>query len=520
MPAVTTPLWTPPLYSTGLVTSEADTQGEYVSEFAEMFCRHVTNSNAAAYGDPVSLRDWQRWLINQLFELNPDGSRRYRRALVGVGKKNGKTILSSILALYALVADQPGARVFSAAYSKDQARLAFDDAKRMVAASPQLSDSLKIYRDAIEYVPNGSVYRVISADANAQDGINPTFVVFDEVHRQPNEDLWAVMTNGIGTRPNALVLGLTTAGYDKSSLCYRLYEYGKKVATGEESDRSFGFFWWEAHDSSADFKSEEGWYQANPALGDYLSIEDMASLAKFEPENTFRRLRLNQWTQTHSAWLKFGAWDECLNDNRHLEQGEEVVLGFDGSWANDCTALVACATKDYHIEVLAAWEKQPSDDDEWRVDTADVEDAIRSACDQFKVKEIACDPSFWKATLQKLSRERLPMVEYPNSVPRMIQATKAFEDAVYEKRLSHNGDPRLARHISNCIVKQDRRTDSYYISKEQRGGPRKIDLAVASLMAFDRCQTRKQTKKSRSAFMVFDAETNDFEGYDHEVNVF
>lgn len=466
------------------------TDGYAVREFIENFCRNTKSSFGSVAGELIRLREWQGNLIDDLFEIRGDGSRRFRRGMIGLPKKSGKSLLGSTLAIYALVGDgEQGGEVYSCAAAKDQARIVFGVAKAMVEADPQLSKFLKVYRDVIEFPQMGSVYRVLSADADLQDGLNPSFCIFDEVHRQPNDELWNVMSNAISTRPKAIVIGITTAGWDRESICYKLYDYGKRVASGEIDDPTFFFRWWEPADDKANYLDPVVWAEANPGYGDFQSSEDFEAASKSTPENAFRRYRLNQWTQTHSAWLKAGAWDTCLRPDRHLEPKEPVVLGFDGSWANDSTALVACSIKDYHIEVIDSWEKQPSDDDDWRVDVNDVEEAIRKACKVYNVDAVVCDPSYWKATLQKLASEGLPMVELPNSVPRMVEATKVFEDHVYEGKVSHNGDPRLARHIANCVIKTDRRTDGHYVTKEYRSSSRKIDLAIAALIAFYRVTT-------------------------------
>lgn len=480
-----------------------DTDGPHVRNFIESFCRNTKTSFGSTAGELISLRRWQSILIDDLFELRPDGSRRFRRGLIGLPKKNGKSLLGSTLAIYALVGEaEHGAEVYSCAAAKDQARIVFDVAKHMVEADPQLSKHLKVYRNVIEFPNTGSVYRVLSADADLQDGLNPSFVVFDEVHRQPNGDLWTVMSNAISTRPKAMVLGITTAGWDRQSLCYSLYDHGKKVSTGELEDNAFFFRWWEPSDPDADFSDPAVWSECNPGIGDFQAADDFADAVKSTPENEFRRYRLNQWTSTYSAWLKAGAWDLCRADDVALTDGSDVVLGFDGSWANDSTALVAVGCDARHIEVVEAWER-PDGQDDWRVDVADVEEAIRQACHRYSVRAVVCDPSFWKASIQKLADEGFPMVELPNSNARMIEATKTFEDAVYEGTLTHNGDPRLARHIDNCVIKSDRRSGGHYITKEYRSSSRKIDIAIAAVMAFSFNATHnRDTKPLPELFFV------------------
>jgi phage terminase large subunit-like protein len=219
------------------------TDGPDVADFAALLLRVSKGFKA---GEPLVLTDWQRWLMDALLERNESGRRRYRRALIGLPRKNGKSLLGSALALYGLFVGERGAEVYSAAGDRQQARIVFGEAKQQVLDSPALRKVAKVYRDAIEVPAEGAVYRVLSADAKLQQGLNPSLVIFDEVHVQPNDDLWDALTLGSGARRDPLVVGITTAGFDLETLCGRLYLYGQQVARGEVDDPVFGFWWWEA----------------------------------------------------------------------------------------------------------------------------------------------------------------------------------------------------------------------------------------------------------------------------------
>jgi phage terminase large subunit-like protein len=202
------------------------------------------------------------------------------------------------------------------------------------------------------------------------------------------------------------------------------------------------------------------------------------------PEPEFRTKRCNQWVSRASTWLPYGAWARCT-DPQPIEEYAEVILGFDGSFSNDSTALVAVQVGDVpHVDVVECWEKPPGADNGWRVPIADVEEAIREACRRYSVREIVCDPFRWARTYQTLEAEGLPIVEFPQSPSRMVPATQRFYEAVLNGGLTHSGDPRLARHMDNCTLKVDAR--GARLAKDAKNSPRKIDLAVASVMAFDR----------------------------------
>jgi phage terminase large subunit-like protein len=197
---------------------------------------------------------------------------------------------------------------------------------------------------------------------------------------------------------------------------------------------------------------------------------------------------MNLWVSSATAWLPHGVW-ETRGVERKIQPGESVVLGFDGSFSGDCTALVA-ATLDGFVDVIGLWER-PADDDHWRVDIAEVEEAIRAAAKTYNVLEVAADPYRWARSLQLLLNDGIPVMEFPQSPARMVPATTLFYDAVTQERLTHSGDPRLSRHIENCAVKID--AQGPRLRKEHKNSKRKIDLAVAAVMAYARASTLADT---------------------------
>ena len=163
-----------PRWSTPKKYPESD--GVKVADFAATFM-HVSKGIRA--GQPLELVPWQKRLIENLYERRADGLLRYKRSVIGLGRKNGKSLLGSLVALYGLIEGEHGAEVYSAAGDRRQARVVFDEAKWQVQQSPALSGICKVYRDAIEVPSTHSVYRVLSSDAKLQQGLNPSTVVFD-----------------------------------------------------------------------------------------------------------------------------------------------------------------------------------------------------------------------------------------------------------------------------------------------------------------------------------------------------
>ncbi len=202
------------------------------------------------------------------------------------------------------------------------------------------------------------------------------------------------------------------------------------------------------------------------------------------PEHISRRYYLNQVVAVDAErWIPPGPWDACVEEpGRDIPDGEDVVLAFDGSFSGDSTGVVAATVgAEPHLTVVDCWE---SEGPGWRVPIEDVEDAIREACRRWHVVELVADPYRWARSLQLLDAERIPVVEYPQSRERMIPATTRFYEAVMNGKLSHSGDERLSRHVSNAVLRVSSRGGQ--LTKDSKDSPRRIDLAVCAVMAFAR----------------------------------
>ena len=466
--------------------------GELVREFLAQKAKITKDSVAGPAGEPLVLRPWQSALVDRVFSRRQDGRRKHRVYLVGMARKNGKTALAAGIALYGLTMEGEGGEVYSCAADKDQSKLVFSAARRMVEMDSELSNRCRLFRDSIEDKITGSVYRALSSEAYTKEGLSPTLVVYDELHAAPNRDLFDTMSLSMGARPEALMLCVTTAGVrsdstGQDSVAFALYQYGKRVSTGEVEDPSFGFSWWEAEESLA-VGEPEAWEQANPGLGDILDPEDLASALLRTPEPEFATKRLNRFVSSATAWLPHGSF-AATGSPRTLTKDEKIVVAFDGSFSNDSTAIVACSL-DGHVELLAIWERR-MDDPHYEVPIAEVEQRMREVCSQYNVVEIAADPYRWARTLQAWESEGLPVVIYPQNPARMVPACAAFYSAVTQGMLTHNENATLARHLDNCVIKVDRFGPR--VVKEHRGSPRKIDAGVCAIIAFDRARYHAQS---------------------------
>lgn len=487
----------PPAWLTPVPQDAIDRgDGDFLIRFADAFGTITKDSVAGRAGTKLILREWQKDLLKQVFARDEDGGLKHRISLIGMPRKSGKSALGSIIAAFGLMdVKTQGAEIYSVAADRNQARIVFEDTKRMIQ-NCELKDHVKIYRDAILVPATNNVYRVLSADAPRHEGLSPTMVLFDELHAQPNRQLFDVMSLAQGARGKAAtMIAITTAGVKtesasgKDTIAYELYQYGQKIIRGETKDPTFFMAWWEAP-AEADHRLEETWRMANPGFDDICAKSDFESAVLRTPESEFRTKRCNQWVSSQSAWLPTGAWNKLAADFE-ISPDEDYVLGFDGSYASDSTALCVCTIpKDDEkpkVRLIRTWEKNFGvDDDSWRVPMEEVKQTIIDYTQNYpKVREIACDPYRWASMMQELDEMGLPIVEYKtNLLNLMIPATQKVFDAVMEQTFEHDGDPALARHIENCVIKTDHRGQR--VTKEHSNSKKKIDNAIAFIIAYDR----------------------------------
>ena len=480
----------PPRWLTRTDPAEAAAgDGAEACEFISHYGRIVKDSVAGRTGAHLVLRPWQVQLTSEMLARRPDGRYRHRTALIGVPRKNGKSAWLQEIGKWGLLLGPDGGEVYSCAADRDQARIVFAGAKRSIEMVPELAEQVKLYRDAIEVPATGSVWRVLSAEAYTKEGLSPTLVLFDEVHAQPSRDLWDVMALAAGARVDPLMVGITTAGartdsLGNDSLCYGLYQHGRRVASGEADDPSFFFAWWEpAAGDESDHTSPDVWAEANPGYGDIVDPEDFVAAVARTPEPEFRTKRTNLWVTSNAAALPHGAWDACFDPERLLDPSERQVLFVDGSWSGDCTAIVAASVEPQpHLEVVGLWER-PDDDQHWRVPVNDVKAVILDAARERNVRGVCFDPFRWQQTMADLEDEGVLVIEWPtNATARIVPAWKSFYDAVLDRQLTHGGDPAMARHIENMRLKIDAKGARPV--KEHRASGRHIDLGICAVGAF------------------------------------
>jgi len=497
--------WPPAFLTPVAPESLARSDGYRAIAFAEAFGSIGKDGIAGRAGQALRLRDWQQELLRHLYARDSEGGFVARTALIGMPRKNGKSALSSAaIALYSLIAEGvQGAEVIVAAAEKEQARIVFGEAKRMVEQS-ELSREVQVYRDSIFVPASQSVLRVVSAEAYSKEGYNPSRVILDELHAHRDRALYDVFSLAMGNRGGlAQMVAVTTAGLKSDvtggeSIAYQLYQYGKKVASGEVVDPSFFMAWWEAPERLK-HDDPEAWRLANPGFDDLVAEKDFASAVLTTPESEFRTKRLNQWVNVKQAWLPAGAWTNLQEDDVRLEPGDEYVLGFDGSFKNDSTCVIAIIKPRYEDDVyrvfrVASWEKDfQVHDDSWVVDKqAVVRTVIDFVRDNPGCVELVADTSYWQDEAYQWVDAGLPVVEFPQTLNRLVPATSKLYEGIMSGKIRHDGDGAIQRHIDNCILKMDSRGGSR-LTKDYRNPRLKIDLAIALLMAYDRASGKLES---------------------------
>ena len=455
---------------------------------------HVSKGVRA--GQPLLLTSWQVALLEALYERRPDGLLRYRRSLIGLARKNGKSLLGTVVALVGLIEGEPGAEVYSAAGDRQQARVVFNEAKWQISQSPALSGVCKVYRDVVEVPSTGAIYRVLSSDAKLQQGLSPSTVIFDELHVQgANSDLWDALTLGSGARKDPNIVAITTAGFDLDTVCGRLYNYGKEVVAGTKQDDRFGFFWWEAK-ADCQIHDRDAWASANPNLAEgLLDMDDMEISMMQTAEVAYRRYRLNQWVRTDGeSWLPKGAWELCRSEDQ-LDPNIPVFVGIDMALKHDSIAVVVAQLQESGRLVTRAKIWHP---DGGIMDVAAVEQHIRELGREFTVQEFAYDPAFFQRSAEAMSDEGFTMVEFSQSTARMVPACGTLYEYIVNGRLAHNGDPVFTDQVLSAA---QRSTDmGWRLSKGK--SKRKIDAAIALAMAVDRATRRTEIIQQPGFFKV------------------
>lgn len=465
----------------------------------------------------IELEPWQIFVLSTVFGwLHVDTAlRRYRRAYEEVARKNAKSTKSCGVALYLFAADgEPGAEVYSAATTRDQAKIVFDDAKAMALREPDMCRTLgiEVLQHQMLVPDDASKFTPLSAEGSTLDGLNIHGGVIDELHAHKTRAVFDVIDSATGARDQSLLWMITTAGTDRTGICYEQRTHVTKILGGVVEDESFfGIIF--TIDDGDDWADPACWPKANPNYGVSVLADDMESacrkaLSMPSAVGNFLTKRLNVWVNADSAWMDMRAWDACANPDLRIEEfyGQRGYVSLDLASKVDIAAKIRLFPPSgdrqkwaifgtYYLPERAVENAHNSQYDGWRrsgwltvtdgevTDFDLIEDGVREDCALFDVAEVPFDPFQATQLSSHLLADNVPMVEMRPTVLNFSEPMKQLEALVLKGAIEHNGDPVLGWMISNVVCHRDQK-DNIYPRKERPEN--KIDGVVAAIMALGR----------------------------------
>lgn len=478
-------------------------------------CPHV---KGPLRGQPIALEPWQQFAFANLlgFKVRETGRRKYSSAFIEVPRKNAKSTVAAMLANWFLVMEKGQQDIYTAAVSRDQARIVFDDARQMCLLSKPLKKRVNIQAHKIIFPKSNSLLKPLAAKAATIEGTNPSLAIVDEYHIHPDNGVYSALELGMGARPEAILFAITTAGSNVVSACKQHYDYCCQILAGEESNDSLFVLIYELDDES-EVEQPEMWIKANPNLHvsvDAAKLESTIQKARSIPSQWVEMLtkRFNIWCQGSTPWMGAGAWDACALDYAEEDlAGMECYAGFDLSSTSDITSIsyafpfdreIRLLTRHYlpEAQLLNVANKNRAIYRQWVkagwicttpgdcIDYDRIRDDILRDAEKFSIRLVGFDT--WNAThlRTQLQGAGLDVEPFQQTYLRFSPVAKSFEVFVNRKVLRHRGDPVLSWAMGNVVMESDANAN---IKPNKKKSGNKIDPAVAALMAFGTFQAER-----------------------------
>jgi phage terminase large subunit-like protein len=482
-----------------------------VVKFITGYCTHTRGQKG---GLLIELDKWQiEDIIKPIFGIKRkvDKLRKHQVVYVEIGKGNAKSTLAAAFALYFLGLDgQIGAEVYSVASTLNQASIVFDTAKDMVNNNPELGEHFGNYKYSIIKKNTNSFYKVLSADPVGKHGLNPSAIIFDELHEQDDPELYETIEKGRVKRPECILIALTTAGQNKQSICYKLHEKTLKINKGIIKDESFYGIIYAAPEKD-NISKLTTWKKANPGLGTILDIENFkrnyeSAMTISGSENSFRRLHLNQWVDAYDYWISDAKWIKC-NKGREKEEliGLECYGGMDLATTGDFNSFVLLfPNSDTGVADILSWHWLPSDrkDDRIRKQNIDFNSWVKDGyiilhsgemvdhdlilndiielSKKYIIKSIAYDRKFAAPIVNRLEDADIQMNAFDQSLVNISYPTTELDNLVKKKMINHYDNPVMRWELSNVLIY---RGENELIKVTKKNSPDKVDGVVALIMA-------------------------------------
>lgn len=481
-------------------------------ERAVRFLNNLTHTGDYS-GKPFDLRPWQEEPIRQLFgTIGSDGLRQYSECFLFLPRKNAKTEICAGIGNYCLLGTgKSGQEIYCCASDREQAARLYNAAAQMIRCDPYL-DSICDIKDSKKQIVvprSGNVLQALSSDAHRKHGYNPSVVLFDELHTQPNRALWDVMTSGSGTRLEPLTIAITTAGTSKESLAYEQFEYAKRVKADPSLDPTYLPLLYYA-DEEEDWGSEQVWRKANPALGDFLQLRYLQKKflkAQMIPteEAAFRQLHLNQWVQSERRFLTRQQWDDS-GEKFDVDEllGMPCFGGLDVGLVRDLSALALVFRHQGGFRVLVHFwlpeknivAKENTDKVPYRqwakkgfltltpgevTDFEHIRVEANKLASKYQIQKLFTDPHAASELIINLAKDCLPVIPFRQNFPMMNAPTRELERLVIGKKIHHNGNPILGWNVENAVTANN--ADGYVkLVKQSSFSAKRIDGLIAVVM--------------------------------------
>ena len=503
--------------------------GERVVKFVEQFCSHV---KGPLRGEALILLGFWKEILHESFGIKKksDGFRKNQFIYIEIPKKNAKSLIVSAVGLYLLCADgEKGGEIFAAAGDKEQARQVFDACKDMVEFSPFLSDRLTVLKDSIYHKKSGSVLKVTSAEANTKHGPNLNGILFDELHVQPNSELYDTLTKGIAARDQPMIWLITTAGV-KNTFAYERHQYAKSLKENKFDDPRWMVRIWGA-DPECDIRDPKVWQEVNPAFdqtvkrsyfeGEIIEINNSPSRA-----NAFKQLHLNIWTGSTVSWLSAALWDACNKSEIDVEKlkGQMCYGGLDLASTRDLNAfsLIFPPNEIYDFVTWLVWFWVPEDTVAERdkkenvmyshwcnkgwikttpgniTDYNFIEKFILEAHDKYDIQSLGYDRYRADQTIINLTNEGLELSPVAMTASHMNAPIEELEKLIIKEKLNHGGNKVLGWQSENLVIKENHQGEKY---PDKARSKDKIDGMVSGLIAlYEKMAIERSGKNKKSKY--------------------
>jgi phage terminase large subunit-like protein len=512
-------------------------KGGRACQFQELLCHIKGEWAKPIYEDgmvryaKIRLEDWQIFCEFQLFGWVHATTRlrRFRRSYEEVARKNAKSTRAAARCLYlAFADDEPGAQVYSAATTGEQAREVFDTAREMVLRDSEFRErfGVTVGRHDITCPSTASSFKILNAEASTQDGLNVHGAAVDEVHAHRKRDLWDVIESADGARSQPLISAITTAGKDTGGICFELRSYTIKVLTGQHIDETwFGIIY--TIDEGDDWKDPKVWRKANPNLGisakvDKLEATKTKALATPSSRGNFLTKHLNVWTNAGTNWMDMERWNGCGDPSLRAEDfsDDECIAGADLAEKNDFAARVKVFERGGHYYVftrvyyneVALKESKTAQLQGWAdegyihvssgnlTDFDEISKDLQADQAMHDLREVGYDPYLAGYWARKQIELGLPMVEIPQRTRFFTEPLQEVLALVLSGRLHHDGNPVMTWMVGNLVVMESKYNELKAPTKNRHED--KIDGAIALLIAMGRMLAERDEDGDAAGFFA------------------